>query len=415
MKHKKLLDRIIVGAIKMFVISALILPVLTTKAENPELDGYYSRFILDNFFAFFVIIFILLTAVFYKQFTAKFLVGTLLLFFICLGYNVLYLNNQEVIQFSWARWNTSISFLLLITLMAVKTKSFFQEGNIIRFTIWTILITNIIGIIFYFRGYLSIHMYNFKLVLTAVDPNYYEKRFNWIYFYKCQYSCMLLLFVGLFAVHKSKFRSRITYALSLAVLFCCLFIAHTNTATVCAAFILASDFVDYLFANKRYLFAKIISLAVAFLGAAKLIFSGISRERDLSNLGSRIPIWKTAIEKIKENPQGLGNRFVLNYKDWLQITPTWKTNNCHNIFLNEMLRYSIPVGLCYLGFFLWAGLYSLIKKFSFLRLSIWISFFIAVSMDYSIQTPELSMVMFMIYCIFFFPLEETDYKIGKTL
>lgn len=219
---------------------------------------------------------------------------------------------------------------------------------------------------------------------------------------------MLLLFIGLFVVHKKKFRNKLTYLLSLVTLFCCLLIAHTNTSTVCAVFILAADFVDYLFANKRYLFTKITLLVMSSLGAAKLILSWIAQERDLSNLGSRIPIWKMAIEKIKENPRGLGNRFALNPKDWLQIAPTWKTNNCHNIFLNEMLRFSIPVGFCYLGFFLASCVYSLMKKFSFLRLSIWISFFIAVSMDYSVQTPELSMVMFMIYCIFFFPLEEVE-------
>lgn len=408
MKYKKLVDRIITGAIKIFIFSALILPVLTTKAENPELDGYYSRFILDNFFAFIIIIFIIVMAVMYKQFSAKFLFGVVLSFIMCISYNVLYINNHEVIQFPWARWNTSISFILLIALISVKTKTLFEQGNIIRFTIWTILITNLIGIVFYFKGFLSLHMYNFKLVLTALDPNYYEKRFNWIYFYKCQYSCMLLLFIGLFVVHKKKFRNKLTYLLSLVTLFCCLLIAHTNTSTVCAVFILAADFVDYLFANKRYLFTKITLLVMSSLGAAKLILSWIAQERDLSNLGSRIPIWKMAIEKIKENPRGLGNRFALNPKDWLQIAPTWKTNNCHNIFLNEMLRFSIPVGFCYLGFFLASCVYSLMKKFSFLRLSIWISFFIAVSMDYSVQTPELSMVMFMIYCIFFFPLEEVE-------
>lgn len=87
----------------------------------------------------------------------------------------------------------------------MKTKEIFEQGNIIRYTIWAIIVTNVIGVSFYLKGYLSLHIYNFKLVLTKIDPNYYEKRFNWIYFYKCQYSCMLLLFIGLFVVHKKKF------------------------------------------------------------------------------------------------------------------------------------------------------------------------------------------------------------------
>ena len=174
MKHKNVLDKIIILILKVFVISALILPVLTTKAKNPELDGYYSRFILNNFFALLGIIIILFTALPYKRFMSRFLFGAFLLFAICLSYNILYLNNLEVIQFPWARWNTTISFALLITLLLVKTKEIFEQGNIIRYTIWAIIVTNVIGVAFYLKGYLSLHIYNFKLVLTKIDPNYYE-------------------------------------------------------------------------------------------------------------------------------------------------------------------------------------------------------------------------------------------------
>ena len=218
------------------------------------------------------------------------------------------------------------------------------------------------------------HMYNFKLYFHPFEfADYYERRFNWIYFYKCQYSCILLLFVGFFVAHKDKFLNIIVYFLSLAVLFVCLYIAHTNTSMIGAGLIVAADLLDEFFKDHKFIIAKI----------------------------------RAAVEKIKANPQGIGNRFVLNRDDWFHFD-NFNTNNCHNIFLNEMLRYSIPVGCCYAAFFIVTAIYSLIKKFSFSRLATWLAFFLAVSMDYSIQTPELSMVMFMLYCIFFYPLEKNN-------
>ena len=98
---------------------------------------------------------------------------------------------------------------------------------------------------------------------------------------------------------------------------------------------------------------------------------------------------------------------MLNRDDWFHFD-NFNTNNCHNIFLNEMLRYSIPVGCCYAAFFIVTAIYSLIKKFSFSRLATWLAFFLAVSMDYSVQTPELSMVMFMLYCIFFLSIRKNN-------
>lgn len=92
-------------------------------------------------------------------------------------------------------------------------------------------------------------------------------------------------------------------------------------------------------------------MAAAAVVGIKYVLKWLSGERNLSTMGSRMPIWRAAVEKIKANPQGIGNRFVLNRDDWFHFD-NFNTNNCHNIFLNEMLRYSIPVGCCYAAFLL---------------------------------------------------------------
>lgn len=394
----------------LFVISATILPVLTTDSNQPELDGYYSKFILHNAIAVLFMAVVLIRALFRRKFKKNFIVGVCLLLLAFIAYNVLYYQNMDVIQFPWAQYNTSISLGLLIVLMVTETKTIFWDDRLIKMIIAIILITNLIGLYVYYQGYISMHMYNFKLFLHPLDIYaYHEKRFNWIYFYKCQYSCMLLLFVGFFVTHKDKFLNKILYVICLALLFWCLYVAHTNTSTICAAMIVVADCIDEILKDKRFLIAKIIGLIVVMIGAIKYglqyFMNWLSGERDLSTMGNRMPIWKAGVQKIKENPKGIGMNFALNRAEWLQV-PGFTTNNCHNIFLNEMLRFSIPVGCSYAAFFILTCVYSLFKKFSLCRLTIWAAFFVAVSMDYSIQTPELSMVMFMFYCIFFYPLEE---------
>lgn len=408
MKAEKGLNILARMLLILFVISATILPVLTTKAQEPEYDGYYSRFILHNAIALAFIVIILFRALIRRKFKKNFWVGVLLLLAVYIGYNVLYYQNMDIIQFPWAQYNTAISLGLLIVLMATETQTIFCDDKLIKIIIAIILITNLIGIYVYYQGYLSMHMYNFKLYFHPFEfADYYERRFNWIYFYKCQYSCILLLFVGFFVAHKDKFLNIIVYFLSLAVLFVCLYIAHTNTSMIGAGLIVAADLLDEFFKDHKFIIAKIIAVAAAAVVGIKYVLKWLSGERNLSTMGSRMPIWRAAVEKIKANPQGIGNRFVLNRDDWFHFD-NFNTNNCHNIFLNEMLRYSIPVGCCYAAFFIVTAIYSLIKKFSFSRLATWLAFFLAVSMDYSIQTPELSMVMFMLYCIFFYPLEKNN-------
>ena len=63
MKAEKGLNILARMLLILFVISATILPVLTTKAQEPEYDGYYSRFILHNAIALAFIVIILLSLI----------------------------------------------------------------------------------------------------------------------------------------------------------------------------------------------------------------------------------------------------------------------------------------------------------------------------------------------------------------
>ena len=183
----------------------------------------------------------------------------------------------------------------------------------------------------------------------------------------------------------------------------CLLLAHTYTAIIGALFIIACSILDLIINNvkSKKIFFGIIPVA-AFGG---LLINSISKEREILSLGGRVSIWRASIAKIKEIPHGVGLKFR---GVWIPLENGTKVDNCHNIFLNEAFRFSIPVAISYTLLFMVIVLYSLKYKFSFLRLGIWLAVIIQLSMDYSLLATDLSIFLFLIYCIFFLPLSEED-------
>ena len=96
MKAEKGLN-ILARMLLILFVSSNNLPVLTTKAQEPEYDGYYSRFILHNAIALAFIVIILFRALIRRKFKKNFLVGVLLLLAVYIGYNVLYYQNMDII------------------------------------------------------------------------------------------------------------------------------------------------------------------------------------------------------------------------------------------------------------------------------------------------------------------------------
>ena len=80
---------------------------------------------------------------------------------------------------------------------------------------------------------------------------------------------------------------------------------------------------------------------------------------------------------------------------------TSQTNNCHNVFMNHMFRFSIPVGAIYIMIFLVIIFFCIKRKPCFLSLGIWLAILLSMNMDYSLFTSETPFFLFIIYCIFF--------------
>ena len=146
------------------------------------------------------------------------------------------------------------------------------------------------------------------------------------------------------------------------------------------------------FRPKKWHFAA----AVVFAAAAGAAAWEVLAERNIMTLGDRVPIWKAVWQVILDNPEGWGLRFG---SSMIETETGLLVNNAHNVFLNQMLRFSIPVGICFTLLFLGIVIYTLAKGRSFLLAGTWIALLVLLDMDYSMMSVQMALVFLIIYLL----------------
>ena len=146
--------------------------------------------------------------------------------------------------------------------------------------------------------------------------------------------------------------------------------------------------------KKQYLAVGILLLLVAGGLGYKML-----SERDIMSLGARPQIWTAVLGAIRHHPEGWGMRFG---ESAIQATETLLVNNGHNIFLNSMLRFSVPVGICFSILFLGIAIYSMIKSKSFLAAGMWLALLILLNMDYALMSLQMAQLFLIIYLVCFY-------------
>lgn len=381
--------------LKLMMIVSLICPFFTSRTGSQ----YYPRFMLTNVF---VLLFIIILAA-QKNFTLtqnkKYLcliIGGLILYNIA----ALYINTRYLGMYG-SQINVTIAFLFFCALIGSKRSDYFNNGKLIDFFIGVIVITNIIGIIVYLMGYDGISFLNWQIDFQEMNPDYYERRFNWIFLHKSQYAFILVLFLALIVTYRDRFRSRILYILSIAVLMAGLVISHTYTSLIASLLIFAGLFLDFMRTKIKAFKKKYLLLLLPILAAGGVLLVFMLKERNLSTLGGRIPIWLNSIDMLLQYPNGLGSALGLIGFDVPGIS--FQAFNCHNFFLNQMLCFSIPVGLCFIFIFVVMMIFLFKQKISFFTLGIWAALLIPLNMDFALTIVELPIVFFSMYCIFMKP------------
>lgn len=366
-------------------------PVYLSRLGN----SYYPWFVFTNLFA---VLFLVVNIV-NKNICIKKDQRWIWFIFLCLIiYNVLGMYiNYNYLGLYGSQVNNTISILFFCALISLKDYGFMKKGKIIKFLIKAIVISNVIGIVVYLLGYNGISFRGIPELLL-VDPNYYERRFNWIYLHKSQYALMLVLFIAFFVVYREQFHNRGTYFISQAVLIIGLIISHTYTSLCAAMFIFIGQFAEYMKKNRKCFKKKYLLLIAPFIVVGVFLFFKMAKERNILTLGGRVPIWKESFNILARYPNGIGS--ALGMISFQIPNLSFEVYNCHNYFLNQMLCFSIKVGLSFIVIFISIIILSLRQNISFLTVGIWIALLIPLNMDYAMTPVEFSLFLFIVFCIF---------------
>ena len=372
--------------IKLFIISSLFFPYVT------KLSYRNVVFILSNFF---VILSILV--LFIKKTKTKENIGFIFIFLmlltiyniVCGIYNILY-HHYYIEQV-----NKNISIIFFILLMVKIDKKFIDDYNIVKFLIKCIIISVCISCILYLFNIEGLFFEN--ATFMARKQGLFEgNRLSWVYGHKSTYALMLLLYMSLVLKFEDVFDKKSRFYMTLGLLIIAIILTATATALILMVILLTINLISKInFKSQRIV--KILGITLLFfisIFIGLFVINIISRERDITTIGNRTYIYNAAWRYLSQHKNGIGKAFGNIY-----IThEVGKVENFHNIFLNEMLRFSVPVGLLYMILMIVCMLYC-IKKGRLYSIAIWICCFILFFMDYCLKTEQLSIFFFFIYFI----------------
>jgi len=267
------------------------------------------------------------------------------------------------------------------------------------------VITNVLSIAYrLFTGNNGILIMNHDIGLFKYS-GIMKDQYSWLYYHKSQYALILVLCIAFCVVYRKLFRNVITYLLSLGVLIFALYLSDTYTSMVAAALVFVGQFLDYLWKAKwRKKLVTAVGLGVPGIYGYLKLYEVIGENRNISTLGSRTDIWKGSWETITNNANGMMDFAMGVDKFVYYIHPdgwTIKTYNCHNVFMNQMFRFSIPVGGIFTLLFFIILLFAIKRNFSFAAISIVVALLIPLCMDYALTPAELILFISLLFLMFF--------------
>lgn len=390
MKNRKLKsnDKMVSFFMKLFIGISIIFPLVT----KPDIRN--TVFILSNLICFILMMACLFRKsvtnkhkIFYKVFILLIILYNLIFAY----YNILY-HHYFIEQI-----NKTISFTLLLVLIKKINNDFLRDNKIIEFLIMCIMITSIGSIIYYFLGGDAINIENFDIIFRKQGV-FVDKRLTWVFGHKSSYGLMLVLFLSIIIRYKDLFKSKIIFLFSIfTIVFTIFLTGSSSTLGLTFILLLFSVISKYKFKRNIILtiFLVIIGALVSYF-AAIYIYDIISEGRNITTLGNRTYIYGAAKYYLGMYPHGIGKEFgnlIFTYE-------IMHIDNFHNIFLNEMLRFSILVGVIYTLIFITIAFYSTIKH-RIWAIGIWFPCFGLFFMDFSLRTDMLSIFMFLQYLLFF--------------
>ena len=378
--------------------AAFVFMLLFPAFYSPYTDVYQSAYYAGFSWAYFLLVlYMLLQLVWNRGKLARLHAAAAVYFGVLLLYNVLSLYfNHKYLHWYWEQINNTVAFLFMAALLGFQIRLDEGKHDNIRFLMRCIVISNVGSIIYYLLGYTNLLICNNQFIFFELPSNFYETRHYWIYSHKSEYALMLVAFMALFTAYRKKFENMLTFLLSMAVLLFCLYLTHSWTGIAGVFLIILGGVLDQVnwkeFRPRKWHFAA----AAVFLAAGGAVAWEVLSERNIMTLGDRVPIWKAVWQVILDHPEGWGMRFGTSM---IQTETGLLVNNAHNVFLNQMLRFSIPVGICFILLFLGLVVYTLVKSRSFLMAGTWLALLLLLDMDYSMMSLQMALLFLIVYLV----------------
>lgn len=378
--------------------AAFVFMLLFPAFYSPYTDVYQSAYYAGFSWAYFLLVlYMLLQLVWNRGKLARLHAAAAVYFGVLLLYNVLSLYfNHKYLHWYWEQINNTVAFLFMAVLLGFQIRLDEGKYDNILFLMRCIVISNVGSIIYYLLGYTNLLICNNQFIFFELPSNFYETRHYWIYSHKSEYALMLVAFMALFTAYRKKFKNMLTFLLSMAVLLFCLYLTHSWTGIAGVFLIILGGVLDQVnwkeFRPRKWHFAA----AAVFLAAGGAVAWEVLSERNIMTLGDRVPIWKAVWQVILDHPEGWGMRFGTSM---IQTETGLLVNNAHNVFLNQMLRFSIPVGICFILLFLGLVVYTLVKSRSFLMAGIWLALLLLLDMDYSMMSLQMALLFLIVYLV----------------
>lgn len=378
---------------------AFALMLLFPAFYSPYTDVYQSAYYAGFSWAYFLLVLYMAVRVLRgREKLLKVSVAGLIYMAGLFLYNLLSLYfNHKYLHWYWEQVNNTVAFLLIAVLAGCGESSQEKRDGTIRFLMYCMILSNVGSIIYYLLGYTKLLICNNQFIFYELPDNFYETRHYWLYSHKSEYAVMLVAFIAMLLAYRKKFKHPLTFVFGEAVLLICLYLTHSWTG-IAGVFLI---FVGYLLDRVDWKHFHIKGWYLAAGGAFAAVVGGvvlkIASERNLTTLGGRTMIWTTVWKDvILKYPQGWGMRFG---ESAIAIPNAWNVNNAHNIFLNQMLRFSIPVGIVFTLLFLGLVIYTLVKGRNFLLAGTWIALLVLLDMDYALMSTEMALLFFIIWML----------------
>lgn len=268
----------------------------------------------------------------------------------------LYIDNASY-QYYWPLIYKTCSFVLLWMLYQfdLRTPSVQKYLEWIENCIIVLFTFTVLGSLFgYIVGLDAIHL-NLENISLRAQGVYTDNRLTWVFYHKSTYG--LLINCVMCLVLK---KADLPYRKVLIIIYVVALVAVNSFVSLVAAAIIIFVFFMRGRTNTVAFARKLIIVIFVALLVGGIGYFFLTMNRNISTMGSRIYIWGLAEELLVQYPYGMGETFgsISYYISEIGFS----VNNLHNVFLNEMLHYSIFVGVLFTALLLYNPIRALVKS-----------------------------------------------------